>query len=147
MKYFNANDREKNLILLIISEHLTEWLGKTKSLNKDEIKWIKTGSTFFKKAGKSMISRADEEYKRAALNQAKTAALCMTNEYKNIDGAEYKNTVNLTEDDFFDLAELANQKCRHCKFKKYKACRRYKIFLKLNIPMADSEAEGCPYAY
>lgn len=44
------------------------------------------------------------------------------------------------------LAELAVEKCKECKINNYKACQFRTTFLKLEIPVFDTEAQGkCPY--
>ena len=51
--YFNRNDREHNLSMLIFYLHMQEWLANVRSLTPEERKWIKTGCTYLKRQRKA----------------------------------------------------------------------------------------------
>lgn len=55
------------------------------------------------------------------------------------------DTVQLIKDDFLDLCEKAIWKCKKCRYKGWEKCDRYKLFIKLNVPVFDEETEDCPY--
>ena len=144
-KYFNRIDREHNLALLMVYFHLSEWLEKTKSLNSDERKWIKTGCTYIKKAADSMIKRASSDYQRAIYNDAKNKSLILQDERPNVSGEKFVDTVQLVKDDFLDLCEKAIWKCKQCRYKGWKKCDRYTLFIKLGVPVVDEDTDYCPY--
>ncbi len=144
-KYFNRVDREHNLAMLIFYLHMQEWIARVKSLTPEELKWIKTGCTFIKKAAESMIKRSDRNYQRAILNQSKTSSLIVQEERPSITGEKYVDTIQLVKDDFFDLCEKAVWKCGKCGYKDWKECGQFLLFMKLGVPIFDGETDDCPY--
>jgi len=48
-------------------------------------------------------------------------------------------------DDLFDIASYALTDCRDCKLSNWKECEKYRLYMKLNIPVAQEETAGCPY--
>lgn len=145
MDYFNATDREFNLTLIIMAQHFEAWCNKNKRLTAEEKKYIRMGCSFLMKAGKAMINRSKPSYQRAILNQANVATLVLHNEYKQVDGSKYVDTVNLVKDDFLDLAEYASWKCNECNCKDFTKCRQFNTFIRLNVPLANENSDSCPY--
>ena len=145
MKYFNRIDREHNLAMLIIYYHMLDWVDRTKNLTSDERKWIKTSCTFIKKSADSMIKRASKDYQRAIYNDSKSKSLILQDERPSVNGEKYVDTVQLIKDDFLDLCEKAIWKCKKCRYRGWEKCDRYKLFIKLNVPVFDEETEDCPY--
>lgn len=39
----------------------------------------------------------------------------------------------------------AMAECVGCKNKRFKKCEKYKLFMKLDIPVAQEQTDGCPY--
>lgn len=146
--YFNRIDRENHVLLMAVAQHIRAWLEKNKNLNAEEKKYIKMGCSFFEKAADSMTGRADKDYIRALKNQVAVTAVNVVQEYEK--NAQYVDTVNVIKDDFLDLAKVATTKCKKCRCKNYKRCKKYMLFLKLNIPTVyhteEENFSGCPYA-
>ena len=44
-----------------------------------------------------------------------------------------------------DIACYALTDCQDCKLPDWKGCEKYRLFLNLNIPVAQEETAGCPY--
>ncbi len=143
--YFNRNDREHNLSMLIFYLHMQEWLANVRSLTPEERKWIKTGCTYLKKTAESMIKRSEDSYQRAILNQAKVCTMVIHEERPNVMGETYVDTIKLIKDDFLDLCEKAVWKCGECQKKDWKECEQYQLFMKLGVPIFDEETDDCPY--
>jgi hypothetical protein len=55
------------------------------------------------------------------------------------------DTVNIKIDDLYDMASYALTDCRGCKRPDHKSCEKYKLFMDLNIPVAQEQTDGCPY--
>ena len=47
--------------------------------------------------------------------------------------------------DLYDMASYALTDCRGCKRPDHKNCEKYKLFMDLNIPVAQEQTDGCPY--
>ena len=56
-----------------------------------------------------------------------------------------KEVVNVEIDDLFDIASYALTDCQDCKLPDWKGCEKYRLYMKLNIPVAQEETAGCPY--
>lgn len=147
MNYFNSVDREKNLLFLATSEIAKTYAEESKNINKQEKKELKTAATYLLKVGQSMIKRGSADYQRAILNQSKDTHLILNYEPRQVDGSKFVDSMVLEKDDFLDLADFASRKCRNCKKKHFDECKRYTLFMKLNVPLVEGNTDMCPYGY
>lgn len=141
--YLNRADREHHVTILVLWDYLNNWLEKTNCLTVEERKRIKTAATHLLHASDSIIERLDSDYARTLLRAAKDTQIRMSSKTSSVqDGA---NTVNVSIDDLYDMSCYALTECKNCKRQDHKNCEKYQLFLRLDIPPAQEETDGCPY--
>lgn len=142
--YMNRIDREHHLMILIIWDYLGSWLEKTNCLTKDERKRIKTATTHLLRASDSIVGRLEQDYARKIIKDAKNIEIRIYDRLnaslKHTEGGRY-----IDVEDLYDMASYSLKECRGCRGKKHKECERYQLFMKLNIPVAQEQTDGCPY--
>lgn len=130
-QYFNRNDREHHLFMLVAWDYLGEWVEKATCLTPSEKKRIKTALTL------------NEDYTKKLIKDAKSTQLRMVDNSNKRDAD--KELVSVELDDLYELANYSLADCRGCFMEDYHECEKYKILFKLNIPVLDEETLGCPY--
>ena len=146
-QYFNRHDREMHITMMIYYHVLLEWIGRTKSLTKEELRYFKTSLTWLKKGYESMIVRAKPDYVKALKNNAKHCELYLEDTTGKKLPADDRETKTVLVDDIYDLADLALIKCGRCKKKasQFEECEHYKLFMKLGVPPVTEFTDECPY--
>ena len=143
-QYFNRNDREHHIIMMVFYQVIKKWLERNKSLLTEERRYINTGLTWLKKGYDSMIVRATEEYIRTLKNTAKHSDLFLEdNTGRSFDSRIDTRTLDV--EDLYDLADLAVRECAKCNEKDFKTCKRHQLFMKLAIPPVTEQTDDCPY--
>lgn len=140
-QYMNRNDRDHHEFMLIAYEYLTGWLLQTSCLTPKERGRIKAVTTHLLHTSDSIVQRLEPDYARKLLKDLKRIAVKRVD--KTIATGDGKAFVDL--DDLYDLAEIAMDKCIGCKKAGHKECDRFKLYFKLNVPVARTETTGCPY--
>nr|WP_319488605.1 DUF5651 domain-containing protein [uncultured Caproiciproducens sp.] len=143
--YLNKNDREHNLIILVVWERLNSWLKTQTALTPTERKYLKTASTFLIKASDSIIGRMDNNFAEKLRRDIKASDFVIINKFDVTHSKEY-GYVSIQQDDLYDLASYALSECVNCpRCKDFKNCDRYKLMISLAIPVAQVETDSCPY--
>lgn len=142
--YMNKIDRDHHLMILIFWNYISEWLNRTSCLTPDEQKRLKTVTTHLIHTSDSLVHRMDKKYADKLIRDANHSAVSIVDNTskrikRNQDGRYFKT------DDIFDLAEYALEGCRRCRMKDFHECEKFNILLKMNIPPATEETDGCPY--
>lgn len=138
-KYMNRIDREHHLMIMVVWDYFTQWLGKTKCLTKDERKRVKTACTHLLKTSDSIVERLELDYAKKIIKDMGKVTMTATMSQKVQTG------MVIEKEDLYDLASFCLEECRGCQEKQFKQCGRYQLFTKLGIPVAQEETEGCPY--
>jgi uncharacterized protein YfbU (UPF0304 family) len=142
--YMNRIDREHHLMILIVWDYLGSWLEKTSCLTKDERKRIKTATTHLLHASDSIVRRLEYDYARKILKDVKNIEIRIidriSESLSRTEGGRY-----IDVEDLYDLASFSLKECVGCKKANHKDCERYQLFMKLNIPVAQEQTDGCPY--
>lgn len=142
--YMNRIDREHHLMILIIWDYLGSWLEKTNCLTKDERKRIKTATTHLLRASDSIVGRLEQDYARKIIKDAKNIEIRIAD--RTADRLKYSESGTYIDiEDLYDLGSFALRECKDCKKEPHKECKRYQLFMKLNIPVAQEQTAGCPY--
>lgn len=142
--YMNRIDREHHIFMLVAWDYLNAWLKKTNCLSPEERKRVKTATTHMLRASDSIVARMDKDYAKKLLREAGNVEINMGYKSK-IKRDDQEETVKIKLDDLYDLASHALTECVDCKDKNFKKCDKYKLFMKLNIPVAQEQTDGCPY--
>jgi hypothetical protein len=141
--YLNRADREHHLAILVFWDYLAAWLEKTTCLSPEERKRMKTVCTHLIRTSDSIVSRLEEDYAKKLARDVKDSQIRIVNETnRRMTGKEF---VNVEIDDLFDIACYALTDCQDCKLSNWKECEKYRLYMKLNIPVAQEETAGCPY--
>lgn len=143
-KYLNREDREHHLGMLVLWDYVGSWVEKTNCLTKEEKKKLRTAMTNILHASDSIVARLDESYAQKLLRDIKNNELHLIDKVSR-GRAKEKDAVNIFIDDLYDLANYALGDCMGCGGKDFKECERYKLFFKLNIPVAQEDTDDCPY--
>lgn len=142
--YMNRIDREHHVFMLVAWDYLNTWLEKTNCLSPEERKRVKTATTHLLRASDSLVARMDKDYTKKLLREVGNIEISMGHKSK-IKRDNQEETVEIKLDDIYDLASHALAECVDCKDKNFKKCDKYKLFMKLNIPVAQEQTDGCPY--
>ena len=90
------------------------------------------------------MARMDKDYAKKIIRDAGSIEVRM--DYKpTIKRDDQEETVEIKLDDLYDIANYALTDCKGCKIKNQKECEKYKLFMKLNIPVAQEQTDDCPY--
>ena len=119
-------------------------MEQTSCLTKDERKRVKTAATHLLHASDSIVKRLDTDYAKRLLRTAKNTEVRVVDRANVMLGRE-TDTVNIKIDDLYDIASYALADCRGCERPDHKNCEKYKLFMDLNIPVAQGQTDGCPY--
>lgn len=142
--YMNRIDREHHMFMLIAWDYLNTWLEKTNCLTPQERKRVKTATTHLLRTSDSIVARMDRDYAKKIIRDAGSIEVRM--DYKStIKRDNQEETVEIKLDDLYDIANHALAECVGCKNKRFKRCEKYKLFMKLDIPVAQEQTDGCPY--
>lgn len=142
--YMNRIDREHHIFILIAWDYLNTWLGKTSCLSPQERKRVKTATTHLLRTSDSIVARMDKNYAKKLLREARNVELRM--DYKPIAKRDkQEETVEIKLDDLYDIASYALTDCKGCSKENHKECDKYKLFMELNIPVAQEQTDDCPY--
>lgn len=146
-QYFNRNDREHHIIMMVFYNLITDWLDRNKSLTKEEKRYIRTGLTWIKKGYNSMIVRSKPDYIRTLKNTAMHCELYLEDTTGKTVYKDLPDTRTVLVDDIYDLAEFALCECARCSKSKeeFESCGRYKMFMKMSIPPVTENTDDCPY--
>lgn len=142
--YMNRIDREHHLMILIVWDYLGSWLEKTSCLTKEERKRIKTATTHLLHTSDSIVQRMEYDYAKKIMKDAKNIEIRIADRTSE----SLKNKENGTYidiEDLYDLGSFALKECRGCKKEDHKECERYQLLMKINIPVAQEQTDGCPY--
>ena len=143
--YLNKNDREHHLIILVVWDYINGWIKTQTALTATEHKYLKTASTYLLKASDSIIARMDKKFAEKLMRDIKNSDIAVVNKYDMSFTGEI-GYVNVKQDDLYDLASYALTECVNCPHcKDFKNCERYKLFLNLAVPVAQTETDSCPY--
>lgn len=142
--YMNRIDREHHVMILVIWDYLNTWLEQTSCLTKEERKRVKTAATHLLHTSDSIVKRLDADYAKRLIRAAKNTEVRVVDRLNAMLGRE-ADTVNIKIDDLYDMASYALTDCRGCKRPDHKNCEKYKLFMDLNIPVAQEQTDGCPY--
>ena len=142
--YMNRIDREHHIFILVAWDYLNAWLEKTNCLSPEERKRIKTATTHLLRVSDSLVARIDKDYAKKLIREARNIEISMGYKSK-IKRNNQEETLEIKLDDLYDLASHALTECVDCKDKNFKKCEKYKLFMKLNIPVAQEQTDGCPY--
>lgn len=142
--YMNRIDREHHLMMLIVWDYLGNWLEKTSCLTTEERKRIKTATTHLLHASDSIVGRLEVDYAKKLMRDAKNTEVRIVDRVNEklgrTEGGRY-----IDVEDLYDLASFSLKECVGCNKTNHKECERYKLFMKLNIPVAQEQTDGCPY--
>lgn len=142
--YMNRIDREHHLMILIAWDYFGSWLEKTNCLTKDERKRMKTATTHLLRTSDSIVGRLEYDYAKKIIKDAKNIEIRITDRtsesLSRTEGGRYTDV-----EDLYDLASFSLKECIGCKEINHKECERYQLFMKLNIPVAQEQTDGCPY--
>jgi adenylate cyclase len=142
--YLNRNDREHHITILVFWDYINNWLKKQTALTKEEAKYLKTASTLLRKISDSIILRLDKKFAEQLIREVTTTQLALISIYdKNTIARSEETTIKL--DDLYDLASFSLENCTGCKCKDFSKCEKYKLFMRLALPVAQTETDGCPY--
>lgn len=142
--YLNRLDREHHLMLLIVWDYFTTWMEKTSCLSPEERKRLKTACTHLIKTSDSILRRLEPDYARKLVKDVRNIEIRIVDKVnKKFSGVQ--GVINIEVDDLYDIASYALVDCIGCKEKNFKECEKYKLYMKLNIPVAQEETDGCPY--
>ncbi len=142
--YMNRIDREHHLMILFIWDYLGSWLERTRCLTKDERKRIKTATTHLLRVSDSIVGRLEYDYAKKIIKDVKNIEIRITDRMSEslsqTEGGRY-----IDVEDLYDLASFSLKECIGCDRKGHKECERFQLFMKLNIPVAQEQTDGCPY--
>ena len=131
-------------MMLFFWNYLTEWLDRTTCLTSGERKRVKTAATHLLHTSDSMVQRMAPDYAEKLVNDASHTTLnFIDNTSEKIKHSDCGKLVDVN--DVFDLAEYALEGCCRCRVKNHTECKRYQLFLKMDIPPAVEQTDGCPY--
>jgi hypothetical protein len=139
-QYMNRNDRDHHEFMLIAYEYLTSWLLQATCLTPKERGRIKSACTNLLHASDSIVQRLESDYARKLLKDLKRVAIKMVDKTTATEG-----DIQVNIDDLYDLADMAMDECVGCERHDHKECDRFKLYFKLNVPVARTETTGCPY--
>jgi len=142
--YMNRIDREHHLFMLVAWDFLSRWLEKTSCLSKDERKRVKTATTHLLHTSDSIIARLETDYAKKLLRDVKNTEIRILDK-QNAKLGGLERTINVDIDDLYDIASYALVDCKCCSKENHKECEKYKLFMELNIPVAQEQTDGCPY--
>jgi hypothetical protein len=142
--YMNRIDREHHLMILVFWDYLNSWLEKTSCLTKEERKRIKTATTHLLRTSDSIVGRLEYDYAKKIMKDAKNIEIRISDRINDrlgrTEGGRY-----IDVEDLYDMASFSLKECAGCKKANHKDCERYQLFMKLNIPVAQEQTDGCPY--
>lgn len=142
--YMNRIDREHHLMILIFWDYLGNWLEKTNCLSKEERKRLKTANTHLLRTSDSIVQRMEYDYAKKIMRDAKNIEIRIAD--RTADRLKYSESGTYIDiEDLYDLGSFALRECKDCKKEPHKECKRYQLFMKLNIPVAQEQTAGCPY--
>lgn len=142
--YMNRIDREHHMFMLIAWDYLNTWLEKTSCLSPQERKRVKTATTHLLRTSDSIVARMDKDYAKKLIRDAGNIELRIMDKL-NVSLGGQEGTMHIKIDDLYDIASYALTDCKGCKIKNHKECEKYKLFMELNIPVAQEQTDGCPY--
>jgi hypothetical protein len=142
--YMNRIDREHHLMILVFWDYLNSWLEKTSCLTKEERKRLKTATTHLLRTSDSIVGRLEYDYAKKIMKDAKNIEIRISDRINDrlgrTEGGRY-----IDVEDLYDMASFSLKECAGCKKANHKDCERYQLFMKLNIPVAQEQTDGCPY--
>lgn len=144
-QYFNRNDREHHLAMLVNWDYLSTWVERTKCLEQEEKKWIRTATTYLKKASDCIVKRAERSYITSLKNEARNSSLIIIDERKKVYKEEYADAKTVITDDLYNLFDFALTACTDCKGCNFHDCERFKLFIKMGVPAVEEITNDCPY--
>ena len=144
--YLTKGERTNFLTALGVHEVLGRWADDEKNhLTADEKKYLRMGSSFIKKACKSLINRLEPDYRDRIMSDSKNNFLDITPTRTKLLPEESR----VKTDTLYDLSAFA---MLHCQANEncfagddWKCCELYKILMELDIPVANFEGKRCPY--
>lgn len=142
--YMNRIDREHHVMILVLWDYLNTWLEQTSCLSKEERKRIKTAATHLLHTSDSIVQRLEPDYAKRLLRAANNTEVRVVDKI-NQGLRREPDTINININDLYDLAGFSLKECAGCKKENHKECDRYQLFMKLDIPVAQEQTEGCPY--
>lgn len=144
--YLTKGERTNFLTALGVHEVLARWADDEKNhLTAYEKKYLRMGSSFIKKACKSLIERLEPDYRDRPMSDSKNNFLAIVPTRTTTAPEESR----VKTDTLYDLSAFA---MIHCQTNEncfagddWKSCELYRILMELDIPVANFEGERCPY--
>ncbi len=145
MQYFNRNDRQHHLCLLVTWDYLDSWIEREKCLLPTERKWTKLVITYLKKISDSIVERSDKSYVTSLTNEVNHSSIIIEDNRKKVYKEECIEVKTVIEDDLNELFDYAISACSSCTNKDFKTCKRFNLFMKMSVPPLCEDTTDCPY--
>lgn len=145
--YLTKGERTNFLVSLGAHEVINRWTEDPKNhLDKDEKKYLRMAASLIDKAAKLMINRLETDYVKRLISDSKNNVLAVipTRATTLQDESRVKTDT---------LHDLSSYSLIHCQASEkcfmgegsWKECNLYKIFMELDIPVANFDGGRCPY--
>lgn len=146
MQYLTKRNRLEYLACAAMVKKLKEWTeSENNQLSAEEKKWLKTASTYTRKACISILKRLGKDVADRLLREAKNSELTII-PYRVV---PEEDKYAVSESDLYTIADHALVICQHNNYcpinGSHKDCALYKAFIETNIPPCTTETDGCPY--
>lgn len=142
--YLNRDDRDHLVAVLVMWDYISNWIAKATCLDKAETKNLKTARTLLRKTSDHIVERMDQKFAHQLIRELRGKEL-MVIDRTNMELKQHVDCVNVAVDDLYDLASYALEECVGCQRDNIVECPRYQLFLRLALPVAQEETDGCPF--
>ena len=147
-KYLNQYEKDTWIILLLATVHLDENVTVfSRHLNSEEVRKLKTASTFIKNAYSSMSSRLDHKSKKQMTNYIKQNDIkVLSKEHSKVQEDKLEGKMIVNTDTVEKLtSSMCSQFCKNCTTE-HTECDLYGIFDDLRMD-GFNLFENCPYSF
>jgi len=153
LRYLRRQDRDNLLFLSCMYTYLESVIPEFDRMKIDNTTKgkIKTARTHLNKAIKAIITQIDKDfYKELKKDSDRHGVLVLLNKDAQYELKKYKDfmgNVVLSREELDDLIMEATWQCVNCKCNKEEAkkCKLRELFIKLQAPIFDPEAEVCAW--
>lgn len=155
-KYLGRN--EKNGFIQFVAlqascENVLRDLGERKGVNKEYLRYLRTGRAWMEKAINLRLANLDRDAQldfQKHIRRVDPVVFIPSSEAKR----EFRelermgNTLHMSLDDFQDwYGEYIEKACKICTKAEYKACPVYNILMKYDIVAVSPDGKYCPFSY